>query len=232
VGIEPIGDNEPVYLFEHGESMFNELEHHQIVLQELLMNQSAGSFYDEIIKWQTTLQNIEAVLKVWNSVQTKWRRVESAFSNYEIQTIMPQESASFFKTDRDFRILMKATYKNANILKCCQRKNILNILKHLNQNLSACYESLLSEMAKKRIKCPRLYLLNDEDLIDLLCCGSNLEQLSKSICKAFNHIRSLRVEMNPLTNEWLVVGCYDRNLEHLPLRQPIVYRGILFLFRV
>jgi dynein heavy chain len=225
LGLEPLGENEPIYLFESAESLFAELDHHQIVLQELLMNQSAGSFYDEIIKWQQTLQNIEAVLKVWNSVQNNWKRIESAYAMYEIQTILPQESASFFKTDRDFKVLMKATHKNSNILKCCQRKNILNILKHLNQNLEACYESLLQEMSKKRQKCPRLYLLNDEDLIELLCCGSNLENLSCNINKSYSHIKSLRFEINTLTNETSVIGCYDKNMEYLPFKTSIVYNG-------
>jgi hypothetical protein len=53
------------------------MEHHQIVLKELLNNQSAGSFYDEIIKWQSTLQHIEAVLKEWNISQTLWKKLET-----------------------------------------------------------------------------------------------------------------------------------------------------------
>ena len=64
-------------LFSQAESIFAELEHHQIVLENLLQNQSAGSFYDEIIKWQNTLQNVEAVLFEWNQVQINWQRLES-----------------------------------------------------------------------------------------------------------------------------------------------------------
>jgi hypothetical protein len=66
-----------VYLFENVEALFGELEHHQLVLEDLLQNQLAGSFYDEIVKWQNILQHIEAVLKEWNDVQFKWKRVES-----------------------------------------------------------------------------------------------------------------------------------------------------------
>jgi hypothetical protein len=70
-------ENEPVLLFSQAVSIFAELEHHQIVLENLLQNQSAGSFYDEIIKWQNTLQNVEAVLFEWNQVQINWQRLES-----------------------------------------------------------------------------------------------------------------------------------------------------------
>lgn len=78
-------DNDPIFLFENASSLFAELEHHQIVLEELLQNQSAGSFYDEIIKWQNTLQNIEAVLQEWNKVQLKWKRLEPVMEHF-IQT--------------------------------------------------------------------------------------------------------------------------------------------------
>lgn len=45
------------------------------------------------------------------------------YSSHEIHTILPQDSTNFYKTDKDFRTLMKATYRNPNILKCCQRKS-------------------------------------------------------------------------------------------------------------
>ena len=123
LGIDSLGDNEPVYLIENVEAVFVELEHHQIVLEELLQNRSAGSFFDEITKWQATLRDIESVLREWARVQTKWARIESVFSQADMQTALSQDANIFYKTDRDFKILMKATKKNNNILKCCQRKS-------------------------------------------------------------------------------------------------------------
>jgi len=204
-------------LFENAENLFAEIDHHQVVLEELLHNQSAGSFYDEIIKWQTILQLIEAVLQEWNKVQIKWKRLESIYFSYEIHTILPQDSANFYKTDKDFKTLMKATSKNNNILKCCQRKNILNILKHFNQNLQTCSDSLLQELSKRRSKCPRFYLLSDEDLIDILCCGNNLESLSTKIGKAFNQLHSLKIDSTN-SNEKKVVGCFGKNKEFFALK--------------
>ena len=51
--------------------MFSEIEDHQINLEILQTNQSAGSFLDEISKWQTTLQHVEASSvryrsEIWN----------------------------------------------------------------------------------------------------------------------------------------------------------------------
>lgn len=75
MGIEASGDN-PVHIVAETHCLFAELEHHQNVLGDLMHNQSAGSFYDEIIKWSNTLQNIEAVMRVWDVVQIKWKRLE------------------------------------------------------------------------------------------------------------------------------------------------------------
>jgi hypothetical protein len=223
-GIEPIQDNDPVYLFEDSEKLFNELQHHQRVLEELLKNQAAGSFYDDIIKWQTTLQMIEAVLKEWDSVQTKWIRLEPIFCSNEVSTVLPQDAVIFYKADKDFRLLMKATEKNHNILKCCQRKNIINLLKHLNNGLNNCYDSLLHELTKRRSRCPRLNLISDIDLVEVICCGMNLERLSISINKVFNQIESLR--FTDQNGDIKIIGFFGINKEFVPFRNEILMNNV------
>lgn len=55
--------NDQICLLTNLEEMFDEIEDHQINLEMLQTNQSAGSFFDEISKWKTTLQHIEGVLQ-------------------------------------------------------------------------------------------------------------------------------------------------------------------------
>ena len=45
-------------------------------LQTMQSSSAAGSFLDEVMKWQKKLQNVEAVLSVWLEVQTKWTELE------------------------------------------------------------------------------------------------------------------------------------------------------------
>ena len=42
----------------------------------MLTGSAAGSFADDIMKWQKRLQTIEAVLTVWLDVQEKWIELE------------------------------------------------------------------------------------------------------------------------------------------------------------
>ena len=58
------------------EPIFDELESHQMTLQAMQSSSAAGSFLDEVMKWQKRLQTIEAVLTVWLEVQEKWVELE------------------------------------------------------------------------------------------------------------------------------------------------------------
>ncbi len=100
--------------------MFAEMEDHQINLEILQTNQSAGSFLDEIAKWQSILQHIEEVLQLWNYVQQLWLKISSLIPliQFDFQT-----NFIFSKVDRDFRSLMISVANNNNVLKCCQKKS-------------------------------------------------------------------------------------------------------------
>lgn len=82
----------------------------------------------------------------------------------------------------------------------------------MNQNLETCYDSLISEMSKKRSKCPRLYLLTDEDMLEVLCCGSNLESFSENINRVFNQIKAVEITEG-LSGEKKILGFFGKNNE-------------------
>ena len=85
----------------------------------------------------------------------------------------------------------------------------------MNQTLDKCYDSLLSVLLERRHRCPRLYLLADDDLIEVLCSGCNLTNLSKNIGRVFNQLSSLNIDSS--TNDHKIVGCFGKNSEYFPL---------------
>ena len=62
--------------------IFEELESHQVSLQAMQSNSAAGSFLDEVVKWQKRLQTIEAVLSTWLEVQEKWVELEEVCQSF------------------------------------------------------------------------------------------------------------------------------------------------------
>lgn len=93
-------------------------------------------------------------------------------------------------------------------------------MKHLHQNLETCYDSLIGEMSKKRSKCPRLYLLTDEDMLEVLCSGSNLESLSENIGRVFSQVKAMEISEGS-NGEKNITGCFGRNDEYLPFKTVI-----------
>lgn len=64
--------------------IFGELEAHQVSLQAMHSNSLAGSFMDDVVKWQKRLQTIEAVLRTWLDVQELWIELEEVSSILEM----------------------------------------------------------------------------------------------------------------------------------------------------
>lgn len=166
--------------------MFEEIEDHQINLEMLQSNQSAGSFLDEISKWQTTLQHIESILKQWKLVQQYWIELDylQQFTHFD-----PQTNQIFFKVDRDFRALMISVKNNNNVLKSCQKKSwfplslivngkslfvsssdLLSMLKYLKKQLMKCEETLRKQLYVEHRR-GRLAFLTDLQLFQLITSG-------------------------------------------------------------
>ena len=66
----------PLCLLDNTDPIFEELEGHQVSLQAMQSSSAAGSFLDEVLKWQKRLQTIEAVLTAWLDTQEKWIELE------------------------------------------------------------------------------------------------------------------------------------------------------------
>ena len=59
-------------VLENAEEVSDTVSKHQTSLQALLGTSSASSFMEDLNKWRKILQTIEAVLKLWMSVQDLW----------------------------------------------------------------------------------------------------------------------------------------------------------------
>ncbi|UJR11505.1 hypothetical protein I4U23_015686 [Adineta vaga] len=185
LNIDP--NTEKMYLLSNLDKMFAEMEDHQINLEILQTNQSAGSFLDEISKWQTILQHIEEVLQQWNTVQELWLKLDSILPIIQFDT---QLSILFFKVDREFRSLMISVANDNNVLKCCQKKNLLPQLKFLSNQLQKCQDILRKQIFNEN-KGGRYTFLTDIQLFDLITAGSNIRLLSDKFSYVIPGLKNL-----------------------------------------
>ena len=56
---------------------------------------------------------------------TNWRYsvLFQVYSSQDVRTVLPNDANIFATIGRDFKLLMRATEKNPNVLQCCQRRS-------------------------------------------------------------------------------------------------------------
>ncbi|CAH1797693.1 unnamed protein product [Owenia fusiformis] len=221
-------DSGQLQLITDTDAIFEQLESHQVSLQAMQGNSAAGSFLDEVIKWQKRLQTIEAVLTAWLEVQDKWVELEEIYTGSDVKITLYQDASLFSSVNRDFRLLMRATEKNPNVLQCCQRKNVMRILEKMNSNLEQCKKSLISHLDRRRQKFPRFYFLSMTDVLHIVCNGYDVNQVNLYVNKLFENVGSLVYEEvdNDRCN-FQLKGVESALGERLPLKQPVLCEGAI-----
>ncbi|KAL3885754.1 hypothetical protein ACJMK2_025795 [Sinanodonta woodiana] len=220
-------DSGHMILLTNSEPIFEVLESHQVSLQAMQSNSAAGSFLDDVVKWQKRLQTIEAVLTSWLEVQEKWVELEEIFSGADVRTSLSHDANRFAIVNKDFRLLMRATEKNPNVLQCCSRRNILTILEHMNHSLEHCRRSLLNHLERRRQIFPRFYFLSMEDVLHIVCNGYDLNQVNIYIGKLFENVGTLIFEAADEGDKFnfLITGVQSVLGERLDFVQPVPCEG-------
>ncbi|XP_064650622.1 uncharacterized protein LOC135502065 isoform X3 [Lineus longissimus] len=220
-------DTTEIHLLTNTDPIFDELENHQVSLQAMQSSSAAGSFLDEVMKWQKRLQTIEAVLAVWLEVQEKWAELEEIYSGTDVKMSLSHDATVFSAINRDFRLLMKATEKNPNVLQCCSRKNILVILEKMNNLLEHCRRSLLNHLERRRQKFPRFYFLSMEDVLHIVCNGYDINQVNLYMNKLLENVGCLIYDKleDCETCNFQITGVQSALGEKLSFIEPVLCEG-------
>ncbi|XP_063809812.1 uncharacterized protein LOC135027842 isoform X3 [Pseudophryne corroboree] len=214
-----------VLLLRNTDSVFEELEHHQMLLTSIQPYAEAGSFLDEVTKWQKKLQVIETTVQLWLSVQNKWTRLEEVFSTLAFRVAMPREAILFADVHHNFCRLMKSVEENPNILQNCMRRGLQSLLDMMNYKLERCQRAILLHLERKRQVFPRLFFLSSDDTLNVVCYGYDLDVLSGYIMKIFQHVHSLIYQTSSEQGCQQILGVRSFLGEELHLTKPLECSG-------
>ncbi|XP_066552370.1 dynein axonemal heavy chain 9-like [Amia ocellicauda] len=215
---------ETVTLVTNAEAIFEELEHHQMALESMKDKSEAGSFADEVTKWQRKLQIIEVIVRLLLEVQDKWTDLEQVLTCDAVRGDLPTEAATFAAVHRDLCSVMNAAEENPNVLQICTRGGLQDTLRDMKERLDRCQCALLCYLETRRSAFPRFFFLPLEDTLKIICCACNPAELHRYLYKVFEHMGSLIFERNNEIHEarsQRIVAVKSSAGEQLCLTEPL-----------
>nr|WAQ15579.1 axonemal dynein heavy chain E [Halisarca dujardinii] len=157
---------------ENAEEVSETVSEHQTSLQALLGTSSASSFMEDLNKWRKILQTIEAVLKLWMSVQDLWHLLRDNYLSEEMRERLPGPALAFSVVDQEYHQLMKHVEKNSNVMHQCLKEGQLSKLEKMYTSLNSCRLQLLEYTRSHQERCPWFLFLPSDDVLRFICQSS------------------------------------------------------------
>lgn len=113
---------------------------------------------------------------------------------------LPSESERFSRVDRDFRKFVNSTYgggKSARPVNSLvveyREKTKLSELTAMMEQLGRCQKNLIEYLEQKRVACPRLYFIGDEDLLEILGRSEEVEVVQTHLRNLFGGVHRVEI---------------------------------------
>ena len=154
-------------------------------------------FKDRVMKWQTTLGNVEMTIKEWSSVCKQWASLESIFlGSADIRAQLPEDTKRFEGIDQDFKELQKEAIGTPNCVICCTAEGRPELLQGMTKNLELCQKSLNEHLDMKKKIFPRFYFVSNPSLLDILSNGNNPPKIMPYVSDCYDSIKTLVFKEN------------------------------------
>uniref|UniRef100_A0A6I8PBB0 Dynein axonemal heavy chain 17 n=1 Tax=Ornithorhynchus anatinus TaxID=9258 RepID=A0A6I8PBB0_ORNAN len=211
-----------VPLLRADEGLVEVLEDHQVQLQGLITSKHVGFFRAEVAAWQKKLTTADAVISAWFRVQRSWAHLESIFiGSDDIRAQLPQDSQRFEAIDEDFVALARGVRKTPNVVEATTKPGLYDHLEDIQSRLSLCEKALSEYLDTKRVAFPRFYFISSADLLDILSCGTDPQQVQRHLSKLFDNVARVQFQTEagqdpPRTGQ----GMYSGEGEYVAFGEP------------
>jgi dynein heavy chain len=179
------------------------LEEHSLLLQSMAgMGKSVEFFRDKVNKWQASLGEVDANLKLIILVERQWAALESIFlGSADIRAQLPDDTKRFESTDMEFKELMLTLQVKPSVVACCTFEGREDQLRAMNKELEKCEKALNEYLEVKKCIFPRFYFVSNAALLDILSNGNNMPKIMPHIGSVFDGVGDLALCMSKAQND-------------------------------
>lgn len=154
------------------------------------------TFKKQIEDLTNDILNLANIISSWEECQLLMIEFSKIFMNSVIKQLMPMESTRFSNLKNTFNDLLNQVLVSPFVPHILKISNLSSTFSSIVQKMQALKNSFAQFLNTQRNDFPKFYFLNDDDLLDILGGGVNVQTISKHLRKIYQSIGSLIVVEN------------------------------------
>eukprot|EP00505_MAST-04D_sp_SCG-Rhode-Island_P003252 Stramenopile-MAST_4_protein_3252 len=182
-------------------TLFEELDHLILCVDVVLMSEFIGPLNNLAEDLQQTLIAAQALLRAWESFQEMWITLFPLFDSDDSRGIIPIESRQFSRLENSWKRAMHEISRDRDLSNIAAQDSLLPMFQSGLEEMEYIFETKRTYFSVKRAQYPRLYLLDDANLLRLLSEKEHLDVANDIIGRIFPGATSIVVETFETTNE-------------------------------
>ena len=192
IRVDVAGSVSPVV--DNWDALFQEIGDKQTLLASISGSAFFKPFSDRGGTYESKLSHLLECLTLLNEVQRKWLYLLPIFRRGSLQ----QELVQFMRfVDAPYRDVVASLESNPSLLeifKTSLRPNFVESLTAMVNRLDRCQKALLDYLEEKRSLMPRLYFVGDNELLEMIGQGTNVDAVQTYLKKLFQAISAINLD--------------------------------------